>query len=506
MPKFGGEDAISQEVTAIAESRTETRILRQDTNPTLSNGTIKQEDTQTAHHQAPHTILSEQEKIFTIITASFAAFISPVSAAIYLPALPFIARDLRVSINTINLTITVYMVPFPNSQATLLLSLSYIYSSHFNQVCQALAPTFIGTFSDTHGRRPAYLLCFIIYLAANIGLALQSSYPALITLRCLQSSGSSGTVALGSAVVADIVTRAERGKYIGYASMGVTLGPALGPIIGGLLNQFLGWRSIFWFLTIFAGVMMVIMLVVFPETSRSVVGNGSIRPQAWNKSLLDLVKERSRRRGDVEESTLAARKRRPNPLDAVKIAMQKEAGMILLFGAMLYAGFFSILSSLPSQLEEKYGFNSLQIGLCYLPYGIGSMSSRWTVGSLVDWNFRRHARRLGIEVVKNRQQRLSNFPIELARLQVSLPLVYAACVSIVTYSWVMEYKTNLAGPIITLFVAGHTLTGAFSSLNTLVVDCNVESPATAVAVNNLFRCLFGAGAVAAVNPLIARIG
>jgi len=88
-----------------------------------------------------------------------------------------------------------------------------------------------------------------------------------------------GTVALGSAVVADMVTRAERGKYIGYASMGVTLGPALGPIIGGLLTQFLGWRSIFWFLTIFVSSIMFLMLLFFPETSRSVVGNSSVPPQ-----------------------------------------------------------------------------------------------------------------------------------------------------------------------------------------------------------------------------------
>jgi MFS family permease len=50
---------------------------------------------------------------------------------------------------------------------------------------------FIGSFSDKNGRRPAYFICFIIYLGANIGLALQSSYPALVILRCLQSSGSS---------------------------------------------------------------------------------------------------------------------------------------------------------------------------------------------------------------------------------------------------------------------------------------------------------------------------
>ena len=309
-------------------------------------------------------------------------------------------------------------------------------------------------------------------------------------------------------MVADIVTRAERGKYIGYASMGVTLGPALGPIIGGLLNQYLGWRSIFWFLTIFASCMMFLVLLCFPETSRSVVGNGSVPPQKWNANILELIRRYRKQKMDAREevATVAKRKRRPNPLDAVRIAFQKEAGMILFFGALLYGGFFAVLSSLPSQLQEKYHFNSLQIGLCYLPYGVGSLTSRWTVGTLLDWNFRRHARRLGVEIVKNKQQRLADFPIEVSRLQITLPLVYIASVFIIAYGWVMNFKTNLAGPIVTLFFTGHTVTGAFSSLNTLVVDINIESPATAVAANNLFRCLFGAGSVAAAVPLIERIG
>jgi len=60
--------------------------------------------------QPPHTILTEKEKVFTIIMASFAAFISPVSASIYYPALNDLAHDLHVTVSTINLTITVYMV------------------------------------------------------------------------------------------------------------------------------------------------------------------------------------------------------------------------------------------------------------------------------------------------------------------------------------------------------------------------------------------------------------
>lgn len=69
----------------------------------------------------------------------------------------------------------------------------------------------------------------------------------------------------------------------------------------------------------------------------------------------------------------------------------------------------------------------------------------------------------------------------------------------------MEEKTALAGPLVLLVFTGHLTTGAFTSLNTLIVDIHRQSPATAVAANNLFRCLIGAGAVAIAEPLIGRI-
>jgi MFS family permease len=62
-----------------------------------------------------------------------------------------------------------------------------------SQILQATAPAFIGGFSDNAGRRPAYMVCFIIYIAADIALALQNNYVALLILRMVQSGGSSGT-------------------------------------------------------------------------------------------------------------------------------------------------------------------------------------------------------------------------------------------------------------------------------------------------------------------------
>ena len=69
-----------------------------------------------------------------------------------------------------------------------------------------------------------------------------------------------------SAVVADVATAAERGKYMGFTLAGSLLGPAIGPVIGGVLAQFLGWRAIFWFLTIMGSAFIVVFAVFFPET------------------------------------------------------------------------------------------------------------------------------------------------------------------------------------------------------------------------------------------------
>lgn len=458
----------------------------------------------TSTTDTPYCILPERQKIFLMMLCSFAAMISPISSSIYFPALNSIGSDLGVSSNKMNLSITMFLVNTTRHRT---------FKNMFNtcrvQIFQGIAPSFIANFSDIHGRRPAYMIAFVIYLAANIGLSLQKNYAALMVLRCLQSSGSSCTIALGSAAVADLSTRAERGKYIGYATMGVTLGPALGPVIGGLIDHFLGWRWIFRFLIILAGVYSSLIVMLLPETCRAVVGNGSVPSARWNRSGWQILSTRfrhGRKPPEPNYDTVQKGKRRPNIFASALIATEKEPAIILAYGALLYCGYMAVLSTLTSQLKTQYAFNSIQIGLCYLPLGCGSLTSRWTVGSLLDWNFKREAARQGMPIVKNRQQSIEKFNIEVARLAITIPFVYGGALCLIAYGWVMQFKTSLAGPMIMLFFMSHLTTGAFSSLNTLIIDTNRESPATAVAATNLWRCLTGAGAVAAAGPLIERIG
>jgi multidrug resistance protein len=368
----------------------------------------------------------------------------------------------------------------------------------------------VGGLSDRIGRRPAYLLSFTVFIGANIGLALQTDYAALLVLRCLQSSGSSGTTALSSATVSDIATRQQRGSYIGLSALGSSMGPALGPLIGGLLNQFLGWRSIFWFLAIYGGVMWFVYALFMPETCRAIVGNGSLPPQTWNRPLIAYLKRFRKEELAHEAATPTGQKtskNRPGLLSSIPIILERESSLVLVYTGIYYAGYIIIITSLPQQLASTYHFNSIQVGLCYIPLGVGPLLFRPFVGRIMDANFRRYARKTGVNIIKDKQQSIEGFPIERVRLEVALAFSYLSTISIIPYGWVMNLEhPPLAAVLVLLFIVGLCTSASFQPVTALMVDINSQSSAASSAALNLVRCLLGAGAAALVNLMLDSLG
>ena len=444
-----------------------------------------------------YSSFTTRQKRYIVIMVTWAAFISPTSANIYFPALNPLAVDLGVSSTLINLTLTSYMI------------------------FQGLAPTVFGDLADMAGRRPAYILAFTVYLGANVGLALQNSYAALLILRCLQSSGSSGAIALGYGVVADISTSSERGKYMGMVGAGTMLGPALAPVIGGIFSQFLGWRSIFWFLVILAGCFLIPFALTVSETGRNIVGNGSIPPQGWNMTILECIRLRKEeksqsglsRTNTAEGRRLAqaelARGRKlqwPNPLKTVHIILEKDVAVVLLYNALIYTTFYDMMASLPILFQEIYGFNDLQIGLCYLPFGCGCALASFINGRMLDRNYKKVARQIGFAIDRKHGDNLRYFPIERARLEIIWPLLAFGLACVICYGWVLENNAHLAAPLVLQFFIGLCVNGAFNVLSTLIVDLYPQSPSTATAANNLVRCLFGAAGTAIINIMVDHMG
>lgn len=119
-------------------------------------------------HGTKYSEFTKAQKKWIVLVVAFAGMFSPLSSFIYYPAIHTIALDLNVTITLVNLTITSYMI------------------------VSGIAPAIVGDLADMVGRRPVYLATFLVYLAANIGLASQRSYPILLVLRMLQSAGGSG--------------------------------------------------------------------------------------------------------------------------------------------------------------------------------------------------------------------------------------------------------------------------------------------------------------------------
>lgn len=139
--------------------------------------------------------------------------------------------------------------------------------------------------SDSFGRRPVYIGTLVVYMGANIGLALcpTDAYWLLLVLRALQvrlhrvcqddfcnltapvhlaqATGGSAVISIGAGAVADVAEPRERGTFMSIFQAGAMIGPAFGPLLGGVFASTLGWRSIFWFLTIATGVILVPLIL-----------------------------------------------------------------------------------------------------------------------------------------------------------------------------------------------------------------------------------------------------
>ncbi|KAK5050776.1 hypothetical protein LTR84_003335 [Exophiala bonariae] len=426
--------------------------------PTLTQEPPSEASRNDAQRLQQYSVFTTKEKRMMILAGSFAGFFSPLSSTIYFPALNTIAKALHVSGSKINLTVTSYVI------------------------LQGIAPMMIAGFSDNVGRRPAYVLCFTIFLFANLGLGLQNSYAALLVLRCLQSAGSSGTIALSNGIVGDMVTSEERGSYIAFASIGGLLGPAIAPVIGGAITQSLDYHWLFWFLLIFTGVFCVPLFLFMPETCRKVVGDGSVPPPKWYWCLTDTLRFRRLRRNgfEIDKAKQAQlhqnlRFQFPNPIPTILIITDPESFIILVATGLCLACFYAISTGAASAFGEIYGFNDIEIALVFIPVAVGGIVAALTTGKMMDWNYRRHAHKKGITVVKGVRQDLGEFPIETARMEVAIPIGYA---TIATYQ----------------------------AYNVLMVDIWPSRPAAASAANNFIRCSLGAAASAAIEPMVKGTG
>lgn len=177
-----------------------------------------------------------------LLLAGLAMF-GPFSIDTIFPAFPQLSRRLAVDEVAIQQTISVYLLAY------------------------ALMSIVHGPLSDAWGRKRVILGGLVVFIGASVGCALSSDLSTLLLFRALQGFSAGVGMIVGRAVIRDLYQGHDAQRLMSQVSMIFGIAPAVAPIIGGwILLTGAGWPLIFWFLALFAVVLLVSTWQWLPET------------------------------------------------------------------------------------------------------------------------------------------------------------------------------------------------------------------------------------------------
>lgn len=119
-----------------------------------------------------------------------------------------------------------------------------------------------GKLSDLYGRKPFYVGGIIVFLVGSVLSGLAPTFEALILGRVVQGVGMGTMMPLSQAIIGDIVSPRERGKYQGLIGAVFGLASVVGPFVGGYLTDNATWRWLF-FVNLPLGILALAFIVPF---------------------------------------------------------------------------------------------------------------------------------------------------------------------------------------------------------------------------------------------------
>ena len=122
----------------------------------------------------------------------------------------------------------------------------YVWAVTIYLLTSTVTVPIYGKLSDLYGRKPIMMIGIGLFLAGSALAGLSQEMWQLVLFRGIQGLGAGALFPIALAIIGDLFTPAERGKYQGLFGLVFGVAFLLGPAIGGTLTDTFSWHAIFY--------------------------------------------------------------------------------------------------------------------------------------------------------------------------------------------------------------------------------------------------------------------
>ncbi|MCG5430753.1 multidrug effflux MFS transporter [Mycobacterium sp. MYCO198283] len=235
--------------------------------------------------------------------------LGPLTIDMYLPALPRIADELRVSSSVVQLTLTGTLAGL------------------------AIGQLVVGPLSDSLGRRRPLLAGIALHIAASLLCVAATNVTLLGIARGLQGMGAAAATVVAIAVVGDLFRDTQAATMMSRLMLVLGAAPVLAPSLGAVVLLHGSWHWVFVALGVLAAALLAVAAVALPETL-DVAHRRPLRVRAIGATYAELLR-------DAKFLTL------------------------VLVGALGMAGLFAYISAASFVLQGRFGLDQQTFALVF---------------------------------------------------------------------------------------------------------------------------------------------
>ncbi len=251
-----------------------------------------------------------------------------------------------------------------------------------------------GKLGDRYGRKPVLLVAIVVFVAGAVLCAVAGSMPWLIAARIVQGVGGGGLVIGAQAVLGEVVSPRERGRYLGLLGAVYVVAAVGGPVLGGLAVDHLTWRWIFALYPPLGVVALVVVARTLPLpapptrapfdvlgavllslTVTGVVltssGLGALTPLVAGATALAAV------------GWLLSARRAPDPVLPLRLFRTRSIAIPTAVSVLVGFALFGTISYLPAYLQVARGASATQAGLVVTVLMAGVIVTTTVSGRLI---------------------------------------------------------------------------------------------------------------------------